>query len=194
MRTALEYLAYELSSPKARKSGKTSFPIFEDPAKFNPSGIATVTGDERALIERVQPYAASNIPSNDPLAILRKLSNLDKHQLLVTMIAAVSVEDSWVASDNADIDLTFIEAGPVEHNAKIMAFTATPQDPLADMKVDTKSGLQIEIQNTGIVGFNITALDLLQMIEYHIRQTVIAWYFEYGRLPPTWAEVESPSE
>lgn len=191
MRIALEYLAYELSSPKARKNGSTAFPIYEDATKFNPSGIASVKGNERALIERVQPYAASKIPSNDPLAILRKLSNLDKHQLLVPMIAAVRLDESWVASDNADINFRFIARGPVEHDAKIVAFTATPKDPTLDMNVQPRSGLEVQLQNTGIIGFDITALNILQMIEHHIRQTVIAWYFEYGQLPQTWAEVEA---
>lgn len=193
MRTALEYLAYELSSPRARKSGITAFPIYSDECEFRVKGIPrikTIKGDERALIERVQPYAASKIASNDPLAILRKLSNLDKHQLLVPMIAAVSVRDSWVASDNADIDLTFIAAGPVEHDTKIMAFTGSPKDPSIDMKVETKSGLQVEIQDTGIVGFDITALDLLQMIEHHIRW-MIEMGFERGVMPPTWREIEA---
>jgi hypothetical protein len=194
MRIALEYLAYELSSPKARKAGTTSFPIYEDAAKFNPSGIATVKGDERTLIERVQPYAASKIPSDDPLAVLRKLSNLDKHQLLVPMIAAVSLRESWVASDNAEVRFHFIARGPIEHDTKIVAFTATPKDAALDMNVQPRSGLEIQLQNTGIVGFDISALDLLQMIEYHIRQTVIAWSFDYGQLPPTWQEVEASQQ
>jgi hypothetical protein len=52
--------------------------------------IQGLANDERTVIQRVQPYAATNIPGNDPLTILRKLSNRDKHHLLVTMIAALS--------------------------------------------------------------------------------------------------------
>lgn len=195
MRTALEYLAYELSSPRARKSGQTAFPIYSDETKFKLKGIpriASIKGYERAFIERVQPYAATKIPSNDPLAILRKLSNLDKHQLLVPMIATVSARDSWVASDNADIDFTFIARGPVEHDTKIVVFTASPQDGSKEMKVDTQSGLEVEISDTGIVGFDISALELLQMIEHHIRWH-IEWCFERGVLPRTWKELEQLS-
>jgi hypothetical protein len=190
MRVALEYLAYELSSPEARKSGSTSFPIYEDRAKFNP-GIATVKGDERALIERVQPYAATKIPSDDPLAVLRRLSNLDKHRLLIPMIATVSAWDSWVGTTNADISFRFIARGAVEHDQKIVVFTAAPIDPALEMEVQPNSGLRVQLQNTGIVGFEIEPLDLLEMIEHHIRHTIIGLYFDYGRLPPTWAEIEA---
>jgi hypothetical protein len=194
MRSALEYLAYELSSPKMKRSNKTAFPIFSDECQFKVRGVPKIKSmgtDEQTLIERVQPYAASKIPSNDPLAILRKLSNLDKHQLLVPVIAAVSLRDSWVASDNADIRFTYIARGPVKHDAKIVAFTARPKDPALDMHVEPQSGLQIEISDTGIVGFDLSALELLEMILFHIRFTVIDMWFERSFMPLTWAEVEA---
>ena len=194
MRIALEYFAYELSSPKARKSGTTAFPIYaRKPKRFNPSGISTVRGYERAFIKRLQPYSASKIPSDDPLAILRKLSNLDKHQLLIPMIAALKDEDVWVGTTNADLRFSYISRGAVEHDAKIVAFTATPQDPSLGMEVHPNSGLRIQLQNTGIVSFEISVLDLLQMIEHHIRWN-IEWGFERGVLPPTWQEVEASQQ
>lgn len=196
MRTALEYLAYELSSPRARKSGQTSFPIFSDECEFKVRGvprIASIKGDERTLIERVQPYAATKVPSNDPLAILRRLSNLDKHQLLVPMITALSPR-SWVGTTNVDLRFSFIERGPVEHDAKILGFTATPQDPALDMDVHPESGLHVQIGGTGIVDpgmGDIGALELLQMIEHHIRWHVIELWFDHGYMPKTWQEVEA---
>jgi hypothetical protein len=187
MRIALEYFAYEVSSPKARKAGKTWFPILlKKPKKFNPPGIATVKGFERAFIKRLQPYMANKIPSDDPLAVLRKLSNLDKHQLLIPVIAALSDRDVWVGTTNADLHFRYISRGPVEHDTKIVAFTATPQDPSEEMEVQPNSGLQIQLQNTGIIGFEIAALDLLKMIEHHIRWS-IEWKFKRGVLPPNQA-------
>ena len=121
IRSTLEHLAYELSTPAGRRRG-TQFPIFDDERRFKERGepkIATITGDERTLIERVQPYNdAAKIPGNNPLAILQRLSNLDKHRLLVTTVAAVSEQQSWVGSDNAEIQFTFFETGPVKHDAK----------------------------------------------------------------------------
>lgn len=197
IRSALEHLAYLLASPRAQKTGKTAFPIFTDECRFKVIGvprIETIGEDERTLIERVQPYSASKVPDNDPLEILRKLSNLDKHQLLVPMIAAVNTRESWVASDNADIRFRYIARGPVEHDAKIVAFTATPHDPSVDMNVQPRSGLQIQLDKTGIAGFEIDALELLQMLHYHVRHTVIGWWFEYGYMPKTWEELGGASE
>jgi hypothetical protein len=70
--------------------------------------------------------AATNLPSDDPLAFLQKLSNRDKHRLLTPMIAAVSETDSWVASSNADFRFTYLAKGAVEDGTAIVAFTATP--------------------------------------------------------------------
>jgi hypothetical protein len=180
MRIALEYFAYELSSPRARKAGRTSFPILlKKPKKFAPSEIVTVKGYERAFIKRLQPYMANKIPSDDPLAVLSKLSNLDKHQLLIPVIAALSDQDVWVGTTNADLRFRYISRGPVEHDTKIVAFTATPQDHSQEMQVQPNSGLQIQLQNTGITSFEIAALDLLEMIEHHIRWS-IEWMFERG--------------
>ena len=100
---ALEHLVYELSTPAGRRRG-TAFPIFDDEDDFKRQGepkIATIRGDERTLIERLQPYNATKVASDNPLAILRKLSNLDKHRLLVTTVAAVSELESGVGSGNA---------------------------------------------------------------------------------------------
>jgi hypothetical protein len=196
MRAALEHFAYELSSPSAQKSGKTAFPIYTDECQFKVNGvprIKTITGHGRAFIERLQPYAATKIPDDDPLEVLRKLSNLDKHQLLVPVIAAVSDQDSWVGSTNAEIRFQYLRRGPAEHDAKIVAFTATPKDPAYEMEVQAHSGLQIQLDKTGIVGFDIEALELLKMILHHIRWN-IEWVFERDVLPPTWQEVEASQQ
>jgi hypothetical protein len=193
MRAALDHFAYELSSKRAQKSGKTAFPIHTDECRFKVKGVPyveTIGGYERTFIERLQPYSASKIPGDNPLAVLRRLSNLDKHRLLVPVIAAVSWHDSWVASSNAEIRFRYIARGPVEHDTKIVAFHAVPEDPSKDMDVQPQSGLQIQLNETGIVGFEIGALELLQTILNYIRWP-LEWMFEQRRLPPTVAEQEA---
>lgn len=128
---------YELAPPRVRRKRGTQFPIFTDECEFkvrSPPMLRGIKGDERTIIERVQPYAATNLPSDDPLAFLQKLSNRDKHRLLTPMIAAVSGTDSWVASNNADVRFTYLAKGAVEDGTTIVAFTATPQDPTKEMK------------------------------------------------------------
>ena len=118
----------------------------------------------------MQPYNAEKIPANDPLAVLNKLSNLDKHRLLVTTVAAVSEQETWVVSDNA-----FIEAGPVKHDAKIVALTATPKDPAVKMNVQPKADLEVHVADTGIVGYRKEAVDPLDMLHDHVRTMVDVW-------------------
>jgi hypothetical protein len=189
LRSALDHLVYELVPPRNRKSLKLQFPIFVDECEFkvrSPPMIKGIKGDERTLIERLQPYAAADPPQNDPLAILRKLSNLDKHRLLVPMISGTSVKDTWIGSDNAKIRWTLLERGPVEHDAKIVAFTATPEDPAKNMNVQPQSGLQIQLRDTGVIRsmVDIDAADLLDMLHSHVRHAVIDRWFTYGYMPP----------
>jgi hypothetical protein len=58
------------------------------------------------------------------------------------------------------------------------------------MEVDTQSGLQIELRDTGADHLEIEVVDLLAMIHHHARHTVIGAWFEYGYMPPTWAETQ----
>jgi hypothetical protein len=197
IRSALDYLVYELAPPSVRRQRKTQFPIFTKEREFkeqSPRMLMGIKGDERTIIERVQPYAVTNPPSDDPLTVLQELSNRDKHRLLTPMIAAVRELDSWVASDNADIRFTYLARGAVEDGARIVAFTATPQDPAKDMNVYPQSGLEIQIGDTGIVGFDIGAVDLLRMIHHHVRWTILDMAFERRFIPSTWAEVQASQQ
>jgi hypothetical protein len=127
---------------------------------------------------------------DDPLAILRRLSNLDKHRLLVTTVAAVSEQESWVGSGNAEVRFTFLETGPMKHDAKIMMLTAMPEDPAVEMSVHPETALEVHVADTGIVGYRIEAVDLLNMLHYHVRHSVVEMWFRYGAMPPLWTEVE----
>jgi hypothetical protein len=147
MRAALNYLVYELAQPEVRKKGRTQFPIFTNEQDFQSNAtsmIEGITGDDRELIERVQPYNATKVPANDPLAILNKLSNRDKHRLLIPMIAAVNRTGVWAAADNADVRFHFLHDGPVEHGDEIVRFSATPKDPA---KKD-EGASRVELRNT----------------------------------------------
>jgi hypothetical protein len=58
IRSALDHLIYELATPRGRRSRRLQFPIFTDECGFkvlSPPLIQSITGDERTLIERVEP-------------------------------------------------------------------------------------------------------------------------------------------
>jgi hypothetical protein len=193
LRSALDHLVYELAPPKVRKRGKTQFPIFKDECEFKAIGakwIAGISGDERALIERVQPWnAPGGAPADNPLAILNRLSNIDKHRLLIPVIAAVSEQNSWVASDNADVNFTWIERETVEDGAEILRFTATPKDPSIEMTVTPRSGLELQLSRayTG-ASYGTSVENTLKMIHHHVRNIIEMW-FERRFMPPTKDEI-----
>jgi hypothetical protein len=192
LRSALEQLAHELSDRKR----KSQFPIFTDECEFKVKGrpmMKGITGDERTLIENVQPYVASNPARTDPLAILNELSNLDKHRLPIPVVAALNMADCFVGVTNAKISWDFFEPGPVKHDAKILAFTATPEDPTQEMHVHPQSGLQIQLTDTGADDFygDMSAIAVLEMLSHHVRHSIIHWYFTFGQIPKTWAEIHA---
>ena len=192
IRNALDYLIDELSPPKFRRRGRTGFPIYDDKCLFEVEGrrlIRGITGDALTLIERFQPYKRTDPPSNDPLSVLRRLSNKDKHRLLLPVAAAVSDSNSWVSSDNAIINFTGYAPGPVKHDAEILAFTARPKDPSKNMQVYPQSGLEVQLGEPGLFysdGTPVTAeiSDFLGYLWDHVSHTVIDMWFKYGYMPP----------
>ena len=185
MRHALDHLVYELSSPSARRDGKTQFPVYDDRCRFEVLGaplIKGISGDERTLIERLQPYQATYAARDHPLAILNRLANQDKHRVLLPLVAAVNHTGTWIGSTNADIQIIEFNPGPLKDNAKIMVFTATPHDPAEKVHVEPESGLQIQLADTGIVGMDVK--ELLGMLWHWVRMDAIDMWFKWGHMPP----------
>ena len=81
LRTALDYLVFELAvHDSGSEQARTQFPIFDQESHFSGSGrrmLVGVNSVHRARIEELQPYKG---PHNAWLALLRDLSNRDKHR------------------------------------------------------------------------------------------------------------------
>jgi hypothetical protein len=187
IRSALDHLVYELAPSDVRDSVNTQFPIYKDEAAYRQRGekkIPGIVGDERTLIERVQPWHASpRRPEADPLEILRTLSNRDKHRLLVPVIAAVSWKDTWVESDNASVNFAWIARAPVEHDAKIVELTAFPVGD-DEMIVQPKSGLHLTLPFAHApIDPDRSLDDLLRTLHHYVAHTVIDMWFKYRQLP-----------
>jgi hypothetical protein len=87
MRTALDYLVYELAALSVRPmklSSRPQFPIATTVGSYYERGrkqIWPLSGDLRRRIRKLQPYQAAD-PKKHPLAVLHRLSNADRHRLL----------------------------------------------------------------------------------------------------------------
>jgi hypothetical protein len=82
LRSALDGLVWQLARLQTEEPGRTQFPIFRDSDAFARDGrrmIKDLADEHAAFIERLQPYHRDDIYT-DPLFILNRLSNVDKHR------------------------------------------------------------------------------------------------------------------
>lgn len=89
LRSALDHLACQvtmLEGGTMDDCARTQFPIIdESETKFEAMAdrqIPLLSKKHRALVKRAQPYRAGDEAWRHPLAVLRELSNADKHRLI----------------------------------------------------------------------------------------------------------------
>lgn len=83
-RSALNHLTWQLVLLNNKKpGGRNDFPIFTDKSEYRKKIGEYFRGtspEALAIAERLQPYHAGKDAASHPLAVLNKLSNIDKHQ------------------------------------------------------------------------------------------------------------------
>jgi len=109
LRASLDHLVFQLAGrPTGKAVRRVAFPIFENPteyAKAVDQMLLSVHPKARAIIERLQPYHASNAAfSFGPplLSVLYHLSNFDKHR---------DIHLIWAVSKSAKVR---VEEMPIE--------------------------------------------------------------------------------
>ncbi len=156
-RCALDYSIYELAwrDSQAEKHG-TQFPICDSKSEFDRRSdrwLDGVKAEHRTLIAGFQPYSALNVGKNPKfasLAILRDLSNADKHRLLTTAVgyAALSTGPMGVTTvapfDALTGGAVTIGFDPAEYAAYVREVEATGA-PAPNPEVDMKRDLALEI-------------------------------------------------
>lgn len=147
-RSALDQLAYTFAKDP---SDRTAFPIClteKSWATIAPSQYWSISPGLVKLIDHVQPYHRED-PASHPLAILRTLSNLDKHRGLTPIsistaemdgeVAVVSGVKSWKS-------LTLKSGIAFEKGAVVAECRIVPDE------TDTEPEMAIETEGT----FNVT--------------------------------------
>lgn len=84
LRSALDQMVYGLATDPTRFC---AFPICDTAKEWAieaPAMVYSVPEEVVALIDRMQPYHRGDAAGDHPLALLRKLSNLDKHRTIPT--------------------------------------------------------------------------------------------------------------
>ena len=88
LRAALDYLAWQLVlAHRGRPNHRTQFPIYD--TRLTPKGRSRriepeggVDAPALAVLESLQPYQRGHDAQTHPLAVLQRLSNIDKHRQL----------------------------------------------------------------------------------------------------------------
>jgi len=123
LRKSLEYLVYELACYDSKSIvEKTQFVIVDCEKKFRENlwHLKGLTGEHRAMFERLQPYNGCNWTK-----LLRELSNPDKHKTLIAVKHPVVISldpsntEAIISGNNVSVDnyasikITFSNGTPV---------------------------------------------------------------------------------
>ncbi|HMO00961.1 MAG TPA: hypothetical protein PKD59_16235 [Miltoncostaeaceae bacterium] len=163
LRASLDHLVWALAR---RPNGTTGFPIFTDRCEFQVIGekrIARLSSDHRAFIESVQPYHRPYGP-NDYLTLLNRLSNEDKHRLLLPIATGVR-DPPYIAHDGRvrKARFPYRPGTRLENKAEIIRCEAP-----ADMNVELKAAIDV-----GISGVDMDVLTLCEVLISSVKRLVI---------------------
>ena len=162
-RSTLDHLACLL----AEKNGQavddiTEFPIFLDRADYwNADGTLT-TGvkrrigklslEDQAAIEREQPFNRTNgAPADDPLWLLYRLSNYDRHQFFHLVEHAVSTgyakfTPGWFGQHVTHVSSNF---GPFEGETEVAHYTVAYDGPQVAVQVNSHVTFEVAFGQPG---------------------------------------------
>lgn len=115
MRTALDYLVYELAlfalAGKTLRT-RTQFPIATAVENYFTTGrhqVRPLLGEHRRRIRKLQPYQSSGDPKDTALATLNRLSNTEKHRLLLTVTHMIGGLSFNLVNDGARVRIVGTE-------------------------------------------------------------------------------------
>jgi hypothetical protein len=144
-RSSLDHLAFELAehhtgTPLPTDIAKNSeFPIYgltaPDPHLITKK-IGAIDPAAQAIIEALQPHHRGNPAfEKDPLWILDRLCNLDKHRTLhVVVPAKKGISLNLISGAIGNVQYS---SGPVDHGAEVIRFSLTP-DAEGNMEMQLK--------------------------------------------------------
>jgi len=168
LRSALDHLAWQLViSAGNRPTGKTAFPICSEQKDFLKKGIEKMRGMRQAAQDAIavlQPYTG-NDPNNNLLQ-LHKLSNVDKHRVVLTA-GPRFFGHTLTPSQRKDITDRFYGSYPKDHPAPMLKGVFIPPTkpaifplqagaelvtlPISEVAKDLQFHFQIGFDEPGII-------------------------------------------
>lgn len=180
LRSALDNLAYSLlcahtRRPSSDRKTKSAFPIVGGggirPDKWDEM-VGGIAPEAQTRIDCLQPYKRGDSYKTDPLWILNRLSNIDKHRL-IHLPAVTSIKSDLRGLDPDVLRQTDLRVGVPVEDGTIVA--RIPGDILPNEEVKVNLNFSIEVvfpEGTVVSGQRIvTALNRLRD---HITDKVVS--------------------
>lgn len=187
LHSALDHAVYAAAAEPSRK---TQFPIVakrEDWPRQLAVQLRSVPDEIVEQIERLQPFHAEppSTPEHHLLAILNRLSNMDKHRLLHT--AALTLEGALprfeVGSDVAFGEQKKVSTGRLEEGTVLARLMIRPSGPNPTVKMHGEFELNVVFTDPtrpGSVIEGAAVLGLLTAIWHLVSDVVIRMEFTCG--------------
>ncbi len=183
-RASLDYLAHdlvELDNGTATKN--TCFPILDPPVNNSQpkaAGIVGVTSPSILdAVESVQPHGDKRwhgVASANPLYLLNKLVNIDKHRLLLAVDVTLNHDGmSWDLPDGGEGPTYRFNLEPLNHGDPVAWFDFAGRE--ADAEFDPHLTLHVRFDPaTGLRGL-LGVPAVMELIYNWVRNQVIAHHF-----------------
>ena len=174
LRSSLDAAIHELAETHGEEAKRTQFPILNNKSSKVPSVGANIPSAALAFLDTVQPYCRTSGADADPLAIVRDLSNTDKHRT-ISMVAARLVDTSseLVLPDGRSFGGP--ARGVVAHHESPIAAYQFPEPFDADRYGDVtiQAGGQAFVAIDHPPAADRPAVDVLREISAYIRAKVL---------------------
>jgi hypothetical protein len=159
MRSALDHLIWQIVVACGNTPSQwNQFPIFDSPARFQkrvvrrrergePSMLLGVDDRTFDAIEQLQPYHVSSDRHVHALAVLRDLSNTDKHRLVHTSLYSLTEDTPQI--EGTGFDAIEIHWGPtaIREGAKLARFRlVSTTEETREAEVEMHGSLTCEIR------------------------------------------------
>jgi hypothetical protein len=199
-RSALDHLAYQLV---LRGTGgvhrdQTQFPIVLAPCRWPSQARRRLRGAARRhvdIIESFQPYHRTDFHGwnsvwgaiEDPLAILNRLSNVDKH-IVLNATAATVQSIGWdieIVRDVASLGAQQASMGFLEDEGVLVRVGIIPNGPNPELRLTRSETVEIRVQHRVDLGpdsytlLNVPLQESLDAVLVRLRQIFSAFVNEF---------------
>jgi hypothetical protein len=174
IRCALDYTVCELITLAGNQVDHTkSFPIYTDPIAYTNHSSTKINGVPAGAVasfERLQPFYGPNIyqpgwrdPKREPLAVLQRLNNRDKHRTL-TLIQEIGNIEPQFPNDPGLVTSPVRVRGPLKRGAPIAAFAPEALDPDVEVNLAVTFHVRINDDEPPLVDLVQTLDEILRVV------------------------------